>query len=145
MRLPKNFWVYVKASVLVCCVGGMFVSGPEEIDSGGNPMPFWVAAIPVVFFGLFLPAFLCAFKRTEQYLYKSPWPVFPLSLFDDPLPFWHVCAWVSLATAVPLTCQTLWSYNRDQLVLTLFVWSCGVGALLGVAGAKRGLKRKQDN
>ncbi len=145
MGVPKNFWVYVKAGVIVFCVGCEFLGEPAEIDSGGNPVPFWVAGIPVVFFGLFLPAFLCAFKRTEQYLHKSPWPASPLSVFDDPLPFWHFGAWLSLATAVPLTSHALWSYNRDQLVLALLVWSCGAGGLLGVAGAKRGLKRKQDN
>ena len=144
MKLPKNFWTYAKASLLVVSVIVAFVSGPEPIDSGDSPPPFWLTIIPVVFFGLFLPPFLRAFKPTEQYLTASPWPAFPFSLFRDPFPFWHFCVWGAFAGAVPQTYHALTPYNHDQLVMALFMWSCGAGALLGITGAKRGLKRKME-
>ena len=144
MNLPRNFWTFVKASLLVASVAVAFVSGPEPIDSGDSSPPLWLVVIPVLFFGLFLPPFLRAFKSTEQYLTASPWPAFPLSLFRDPFPFWHLCVWGAFAGAVPQTYHALTPYNYDQLVMTLLMWSCGAGTLLGITGAKRGLKRKLE-
>jgi hypothetical protein len=117
----------------------------EPINSGDSLPPFWLAIVPVVFFGLFLPLFLRAFEPTKQHLTASPWPAFPFSFFSDPFPFWHLCAWGSLAGAVPQTYHAFTPYDHDQMVLALFMWSCGAGALLGITGAKRGLKRKTEN
>jgi hypothetical protein len=142
MKPPKNCWTYVKVSLLTIFVVVAFVKEPETIDSGSSPPPFWLAIIPVVFLGLFLPPFLRAFKPTEQYLAASPWPAFPFSLFKDPFPFWHLCVWASLAGALPQTYHALWPYNHDQIVMALIMWSGGVGALLGITGAKRSLRRR---
>lgn len=145
MKLPKNFWTFAKAGLLVASVMIDLLAGPEPIDSGDSPPPFWLAIIPVVFFGLFLPPFLCAFKPTERYLTSSPWPAFPFSPFRDPFPFWHFCVWASFAGAVPQTYHALRPYNHNQMVTALFMWSCGAGALLGITRAKLGLKRRMEN
>jgi hypothetical protein len=145
MKLPKNFWTYAKVGFLVVSVILAFVTGPEPIDWGDTPPPLWLAIIPVVFFGLFLPPFLRAFVPTQQYLTASPWPAFPFSFFRDPFPFWHLCVWASFAGAVPQTYQAFTPYDHDQMFVALFMWSCGAGALLGIVGAKRGLQRKREN
>jgi hypothetical protein len=145
IKLPKNFWTYAKVSFLAVSVILAFVTGPEPIDSGDSPLPFWLAIIPVIFLGLFLSPFLRAFQPTEQYLTASPWPAFPFSVFGDPFPFWHLCAWANFAGAVPQMYHAFTPYDHDQMVVVLLMWSFGGGALLGIAGAKRGLKRKMEN
>ena len=142
MKLPKNFWTYTKASLLSISFIVGFATGPSPIHEGDSPPPFWLAIIPVVFFSIFLPPFLRAFKPTEQYITVSPWPAFPFSLFRDPYPFWHLGVWACFTGAVPQTFHALTPHNHDQMVMALFMWSCGVGTLLGITRTKRILKRK---
>ena len=144
MKLAKDFWTYAKASLIAVSVVFSFITEPELTGSGDSPPPFWLVIIPVIFFGLFLPPFLHTFKPTEKYLNESAWPAFPFSPFRDPFPFWHFGAWASLTCAVPHTYQALTPYNHDQLVIALFMWSCGAGGLLGIIGAKRKLRKTQN-
>ena len=144
MELPKHFWTYAKASLLLASVLVGYLIGPVPIDSGDSPPPFWLTIIPFVFFSLFLPSFLRQFKPTEQYLTASPWPASPVSPLEDPFACYHFGAWACFAGAVPQTYHALTPYNHDQMVMALFIWSCGAGALLGISGAKRGLKRKME-
>jgi hypothetical protein len=144
IKLAKDFWTYAKASLIAVSVVVALISVTEPIDSGDSPPPFWIAIIPVIFFGLFLPPFLHTFKPTEKYLNESAWPAFPFSPFRDPFPFWHFGAWGSLACAVPRTYHAFTPYNHDQLVIALLMWSCGAGALLGITGAKRKLRKKRN-
>jgi hypothetical protein len=145
MKIPNNFWTYTKVILIVIVFVMEFIGEPAPIDSGDSTLPLWLAVIPVVFLVLFLPLFLSTPESSKQYIDKSPWPAFPISLFRDPLPFWHFCGWSSLIWAVPLTYHAFTPYNHEQLFLALFTWSCGIGALLGVEGAKRRLKRDLQN
>lgn len=142
MNLPKNIWIYVKIFVLVANVIISFADGPEPIASGNDPLPFWITIIPVIFFGLFLPPFLCVPETTKQYTHTSAWSAFPFSVFRDPYPFWHLCMWSAFASAIPETYHALTPYNHNQLVMALLMWSFGAGALLGLARTNRGLRRE---
>jgi hypothetical protein len=144
MKLPKNFWTYAKVGFLAVSVILSLVAGPEPIDSGDSPLPFWPVILPVVFFGLFLSPYLCAFVATELYVTASPWPAFPFSVFRDPLPFYHLGAWACFAYAAPQTYQAFTPYDHNRMVVALVTWSCGVGGLLGITRAKRGLERRMD-
>jgi len=87
MKPPPNSWTYAKVCLLAATMIAAFVKGPEPIDSGDSPPPFWLAAMPILFCGLALPFFLRAFGTTGQCLKRSPWPAFPFSFFGEPLPF----------------------------------------------------------
>ena len=145
MKLSKNFWTYAKVSVIVISVVVPLITGPEEVDSSESPPPLWLAIIPVLFFGLFLPPFLSAFKPTKKYLNESSWPAFPFSFIRDPFPFWHFGAWVCLAGAVPETYHAITSYNHYQPFIALLAWSCGAGAMLGITGVKLILREKKQD
>ena len=145
MKTPKHFWTFTKASLLACSAVVSFITGPDPINSGGDPPPFWLAIIPVAFFSIFLPPFLRAFKSTEQYVTESPWPDFPFSIFTNPFPFWHLCLWGSFTGAIPQTYHILKSYNHDQMIMALMEWSFFIGTLVGIILTKRGIRKEMSN
>jgi len=144
-KLPKDFWTCTKIVLLFVSVLVVFFSQKESTNSGASPVPFWIAVTPVMFLALFLPSFLRVFESTNQYAMASPWPAFPFSVFTDPLPFWHFVGWGTLLNAVPETFHALTPYDHNQMFMALFSWSLGIGALLGIRGAKRRVRMEMRN
>jgi hypothetical protein len=138
MNVDGNKWLTLR---LIILGAALIFGGGKMQEPSDNPPPFWVFAIPFVFFTAFLPFYLRAFQATRDNIDNSVWEASPFRPFSDPLPFYHLCAWTGLVGGVRMLVECLLRRADYDMSAVWFLLSGGAGCFLGVLITQRSLRK----
>lgn len=128
MKLKEHKWVVVKIVLIVASTLAVDIPATtgEEIPIG------IVTAVPFIFFILFLPWYIRTCQRKLIVSTKELWNAYPFSLFNEPMAFYHLAAWVAVCNSIALFIRSATQPEAYDVSAAWFLLSASAGCFIAI-------------